>query len=156
MQKNKSAMSMVEIMIGVILLTLIVVPSLNVIVSQTKTVTATRDHSSAAFVAQKIQELCRSFKFDMIEAEQYNADAVKQKQTFEWRLKNDDQYRKHVVNEIEYLIDPAETSIDLLKGINDGANTKTVALAFRFTIKYTGKDQREHLLKISTVITRRE
>ena len=156
MRKKTSAMSMVEIMIGVVLLTLIVVPSLNVIVSQTRTVTATRDHSSAAFIAQKVQELCRSFKFDMIEAEQYNADAAKQQQTFEWRLKNDDQYRKHVVNEIEYLIVPDETNIDPLKGIHDGANKPPVALAFSFTIKYTGKDKREHLLKISTVVTRRD
>lgn len=156
MHETRSAMSMVEIMIGVILLTLIIVPSLNVIVGQTKTVTATRDHSSAAFVAQKVQELCRSFQFDMIEAEQYNADPDKQKQTFEWRLKNDDQYRKHVVNEIEYLIDPDETSIDPLKGIQDDASTPPIALAFGFTIKYTSKDKRDHLLKISTVVTKRE
>jgi len=156
MHKTKSAMSMVEIMIGVILLSLIIVPSLNVIVGQTKTVTATRDHSSAAFIAQKIQELCRSFQFDMIEAEQYSADTNTQQQTFEWRLKNDDQYRKHVVNGIEYLIDPDETSIDPLKSIHDDANTPPIALAFSFVIKYTSKDKRDHLLKISTVVTRRE
>lgn len=147
---------MVEIMIGVILLALIVVPSLHVIVGQTKTVTATRDHSSAAFVAQKVQELCRSFQFDMIEADQYNSDAGKQKKTFEWKLKNDDEYRKHVINGITYNIDPDETRIDVIKGKHDNVNTKVVALAFRFTIEYTSKDQRNHRLEISTAITRRE
>lgn len=156
MRKTTSAMSMIEIMIGVVLLSLIIVPSLQVIVSQTKTVTATRDHSSAAFVAQKVQELCRSFQFDMIEAEQYSADADKQKQTFEWRLKNDDQYRKHVINAIEYQILPDETRIDPLIGAHDGANTPPVTLAFHFTIKYVSKDGRDHRLEISTVITRRD
>lgn len=149
-------MSMVEIMIGVILLTLIVVPSLQVLVGQTKSVTATRDHSSAAFVAQQVQELCRSFKFDMIEADQYSSDAVKQKKTFEWKLKNDDDYSKYVVNSVEYLIDQDYSRIDLIKGLHDGPNTAPMALAFRFAINYTGKDQREHRLEISTVITRRE
>lgn len=156
MRKLTAAMSMVEIMIGVVLLALIIVPSLQVIVGQTKTVTATRDHSSAAFVAQKVQELCRSFQFDMIEADQYNSDATKQKETFEWKLKNDDEYRKHVINGITYHIDPAETRIDPIKGKFDNADTKMVALAFRFTIKYKSKDQRDHRLEISTAVTRRE
>ena len=156
MHKHAAAMSMVEIMIGVLLLTLIVVPSLHVIVGQTKTVTATRDHSSAAFVAQKVQEICRSFQFDMIEADQYSSDAAKQKKTFEWKLKNDDEYRQHVVNDITYLIEPSDTRIDPIKGKHDGANTPPVALAFHFTITYTSKDQRSHRLEISTAITRRE
>ncbi|HAE38412.1 MAG TPA: hypothetical protein DCG57_07210 [Candidatus Riflebacteria bacterium] len=156
MRKNTSAMSMIEIMIGVVLLSLIIVPSLQVIVTQTKTVTATRDHSSAAFVAQKIQELARSFQFDMIEAEQYNADQSKQKQTFEWLLKNDDQYRKHVINAVEYQILPDETRIDPLISANDSAKTRPVALAFHFTIKYISKDGRDHRLEISTVITRKD
>jgi len=87
MHNPRNGMSMIEIMIGVILLALIVVPSLNVIISQTKTVTATRDHSQAAFVAQKIQETCRSYRFDMIEADQYASKPAEQKKTFEWRLK---------------------------------------------------------------------
>ncbi|PKL48506.1 MAG: hypothetical protein CVV42_09470 [Candidatus Riflebacteria bacterium HGW-Riflebacteria-2] len=156
MRKSTAAMSMIEIMIGVILLALIIVPSLQVIVGQTRTVTATRDHSSAAFIAQKVQELCRSFQFDMIEADQYNSNPNMQKQTFEWKLKNDDEYRKHIVNDIVYNIDPEETSIEPIKGKHDGANTKLVALAFHFTINYKSKDQRDHQLKISTAITRRE
>ena len=147
---------MIEIMIGVVLLSLIIVPSLQVIVTQTKTVTATRDHSSAAFVAQKIQELARSFQFDMIEAEQYSSDQSKQKQTFEWLLKNDDQYRKHVINAVEYQILPDETRIDPLISANDSAKTRPVALAFHFTIKYISKDGRDHRLEISTVITRKD
>ncbi len=154
MSTNRSAMSLIEIMIGVILLALIVVPSLRVLIGQTKTVTATRDHSSAAFVAQKVQELCRSFKFDMIEADQYSADTDKQKKTFEWKLQKDDDYKKHVVNGIVYNI--VNSRIDPIKGVHDEPNTMPIAVAFRFAIEYTGKDQREHCLEISTVITRRE
>ncbi|MBR4329616.1 MAG: hypothetical protein IKP71_07160, partial [Candidatus Riflebacteria bacterium] len=67
MKTNKKAVSMVEIMIGVLLLALILIPSLNVIIGQTQTVTATRDHAQAAFIAEKVIEIARSYPFDMLE-----------------------------------------------------------------------------------------
>ncbi len=148
-------MSMVEIMIGVVLLALIVVPSLNVIISQTQTVTATRDHSSAAFVAQKIQEVCRSFKFDMLDADQYT-DEARKKKTFEWKIKNDDEYRKQTVNGIDYLIVPEETAIDPV--LTDAAGPGSIPNVYllKFTVAYEGKDKRNHRLKISTAISQRE
>jgi len=151
----RSGMSMVEIMIGVILLALIVVPSLNVIVSQTQTVTATRDHSSAAFVAQKVQEICRSFKFDMLDADQYS-DEAKKKKTFEWKIKNDDEYRKHPINGIDYLIVPEETAIDPVLTDAAGPGSIPNVYVFKFTIAYEGKDKRNHRLSVSTAISQRE
>ncbi len=153
---HNKGMSMVEIMIGVILLALIVVPSLNVIISQTHTVTATRDHSQAAFVAQKIQETCRSYKFDLIEAEQYASNAVQQKKTFEWKLKNDDELRKQVINGIEYIIDPDKTSIDPVPNQFATGNPAPTVYLFKFSITYVGKDKRDHRLDISTAIAQRE
>ena len=57
----RKAVSLVEVMIGVFLLALILVPSLNVVISQTQTVTSTRDHSQAAFLADKILETAKAF-----------------------------------------------------------------------------------------------
>ena len=79
MSDKKHGVSMVEIMIGVFLLALILIPSLNVVISQTQTVTKTRDHSQAAFLAQKIFETAHSFSFRLLDADQYNNDAEKQK-----------------------------------------------------------------------------
>lgn len=147
---------MIEIMIGVILLALIIVPSLNVIVSQTQTVTATRDHSQAAFVAQKLQEICRSYSFDLIEADQYAADQVKQKKTFEWKLKNDNELKKQLINGIEYIVDPDKTRIDPVPNQFATGNPAPTLYLFKFSITYLGKDKRNHRLDISTAIAQRE
>lgn len=154
MKKIKTGMSMIEILIGVILLALIIVPSLNVILSQTKTVTSTRDHSQAAFVAQKIQEILRSYKFSLIEAEQYAADQALQKRTFEWKLKNSDELKKQVINNIVYLID--DVKIDAVKNPAAGPEQAICAYVVSYSIKYTGKDMRNHRLDISTAISLRD
>lgn len=156
MRFNQSGMSMVEIMIGVILLALIIIPSLNVISSQTQTVTATRDHSQAAFVAQKLQEAMRSYRFNLLDADQYNSDPVMQKKTFEWKLKNADELKKHVINGIEYIVDPALTSVDPVKMKNSDPTTPPSAYLVRFSITYKSKDGRNHRLNISTAISQRE
>lgn len=152
--KKNLGLSMVEVMIGVILLALMVIPSLNVITSKTRTVTATRDHSQAAFVAQKVQETARAFKFDLIESDQYSSDPQMQKKTYEWKLKNEDDFRRHNLNGIEYLID--EVAIDPAVNKEDpDTNQSVILLLFKFTVKYTGKDGRDHSLRINTAISRR-
>lgn len=151
---KKFGLSMVEVMIGVILLALIVIPSLNVITSKTRTVTATRDHSQAAFVAQKVQETARAFKFDLLDSDQYVSNPTMQKKTYEWKLKNEDEYRRHVLNGIEYLID--EVAIDPVFNKEDpDPNQAIILLLFKFTVKYKGKDGRDHNLRINTAIARR-
>lgn len=154
--RQNQAMSMVEIMIGVILLALIIIPSMNVISSQTQTVTATRDHSQAAFVAQKIQEILRSYRFNLIESDQYSSDTAKQKKTFEWKLKNADELRKHVINNIEYLIDPGLTSVDPVVLANSDPSNPPMAYLVKFSITYKSKDGRNHRLNVSTAISQRE
>lgn len=155
MNRNNSGMSMVEIMIGVILLALIIVPSLNVIISQTRTVTATRDHAQAAMLAQKIQEICRSYKFDLISAAPHAGDIAMQQRTFEWRLKNLDEMNKYVINGIEYRVDPASVKITAAENANE---TEQIAILylFSFSIDYTGNDNRDHRLDIATAVAKRE
>ena len=155
MNKNRFGMSMIEIMIGVMLLALILVPSLNVVISQTQTVTATRDHSQAAFLAQKIIETARACSFPMLDADQYNDVPDTQKKTFEYKLKNVDEYKIYNLNGITYTIDPEMTSIDPINTIGAETNTLPSLYAFKFSINYEGKDGRNHYLDISTIIAQR-
>ena len=150
MTNKKYGMSMVEVMIGAILLALMIIPSLNVILSQTQTVTATRDHSQAAYVAQKIQEMCRGYKFSFIDKDNCAGDP---KETFEWKLCNLDEFKKHTLNGITYEI----TNVKIDPSINKETPAMPPFLyLLQFQIKYKGKDRREHLLEISTAISRRE
>lgn len=151
---KRNGMSMIEIMIGVILLALIIVPSLNVITSKTRTVTATRDHSQAAFVAQKIQEMARAFKFDLLDSDKYSSDLQMQKKTYEWKLKNQDEYKRHNLNGIDYLIEDVAIDPALNKEDAD-PNQPAILYLFRFTVKYKGKDGRDHQLRINTAISQR-
>ncbi len=154
--RNKSAMSMVEIMIGVVLLALIIIPSLNVISTQTKTVTSTRDHSQAAFVAATIRETLRSYRFAMIESDQYSSDTTTQRKTFEWKLKNSDELRKHTINNIQYLVDPDSVKIDPVLKTSGSTGQKPAAYLVQYSINYRSKDNRNHRLDISTAIAQRD
>ncbi len=149
---TKNGMSLVEVMIGVVLLALIIIPSLNVITSQTKTVTATRDHANAAFLAQKIQEMCRGYTFDLIEADQYSSKPNEMKKTFEWKLKNDDNYRKHDINGISYEI--KDVKIEPVKN-SEAPTDPTILNVIFFAIEYVGKDKKTHRLEISTALSKR-
>ena len=150
---SKTGLSMIEVMIGVILLALIIVPSLNVIMSQTQTVAGTREHTQAALLAQKIQEIARSYRFDLISMQQYNDDPDKQQKTFEWRVNNTDELKKHVINNIEYTIEnlniePAENMYE--------SEQIPVLYMISFDINYTGSNGKEHRLNIATAISKRE
>ncbi|GAB4275290.1 MAG: hypothetical protein Kow0029_16260 [Candidatus Rifleibacteriota bacterium] len=152
---NKYGMSMVEIIIGVILLALIVVPSLNVINTKTQTVTATRDHAQAAFVAQKIQEMARAFKFEFIEADRYASNPELQRRTFEWKLKNDEEFKKHNLNGIDYNIE--DVAIDpVLNSEDPDPDQIPIVYLLQFTIRYHGKDNRDHEMSINTAISQRD
>ena len=75
----RKAVSLVEVMIGVFLLALILVPSLNVVISQTQTVTSTRDHSQAAFLADKILETAKAWNFNMLDEDRFTSEDTKKK-----------------------------------------------------------------------------
>lgn len=144
---------MVEVMIGVILLALIIVPSLNVIMSQTQNVTSTRDHSQAAFLAQRIEEICRSYSFKLVEADQYSSDPKMQKKTFEWKLKNSNKLNKYESNGITYHV----TNVSIDPAVNSfSPSDPPVMYLVHFSIEYLGQDKRNHRLDIDTAISKRE
>ena len=157
MKTNKKAVSMIEIMIGVLLLALILIPSLNVIIGQAQTVTSTRDHAQAAFLAEKILEIARSYPFDMLEEERHNNDndSSKKEKTFEYRLKNKEEHNTYVVNGITYKIDPKSVFIDPITTKNADKDAIPNIYAVKFTIQYTGKDGRDHHLDIHTILAQR-
>ena len=157
MKTNKKAVSMVEVMIGVLLLALILIPSLNVIVGQTQTVTSTRDHAQAAFIADKILETARSYPFNMLAEESQEKDNDKKKKTFEYRLRNEKEYNTFESNGITYEIDtdPKNTSIDFINIKNASKDAIPNICAFKFLLKYVGKDGKNHQLFIQTILSQR-
>ena len=155
MNYKKHGVSMVEIMMGVFLLALVLIPSLNVVISQTQTVTKTRDHSQAAFLAQKIFETAHSFSFKLLDADLYNNDAEKQKKTLEYKLKNDPNFNTYNLNGITYKLDNNYTSVDPIKTIGAAEDTIPSIYAFKYRIVYTGNDKREHHLDIQTMLSQR-
>lgn len=153
---NKNGMSMVEIMIGVVLLALILLPSLNVIIGKTQTVSSTRDHAQAALVAQRLQEICRSYSFNMIEADQYKSDNLNEEKTFEWKLLNTPELNEITLNGITYKVVQENTSIDPVKTSLTTEDSFPSVYLFKLELKYIGKDGRDHFLNISTAIAQRE
>lgn len=149
----KNGMSMVEVMIGIILLTLILVPSLSVIMSQTKSVTATRDHSQAAFLAQRTEEIARSYAFEFLDSDKYNSNKILQKKTFEWKMNNLVSMNQYTSNGITYniknvLVDPVVNS--------RSPSDPPIMYLLHFTIEYVGQDKRDHRLDIDTALAKRE
>ena len=153
---KKNGMSMIEVMIGVLLLALIILPSLNVITSQTKTVNSTRDHAQVAFIAQSLIEQCRSYQFDLIDAD-HHTDANKKKITFESKLLgndgNDSSLSKIVMNGIEYNVNKEKTKISYLDNENKDLNP---IILFKLVIDYKGQDGKVHEFDVSTAIYKRE
>lgn len=155
-RSGRRGMSMVEIMIGVIILALVLIPSLNVIISETKTVNATRDHTQASFFAQKILESAHACKFDLLDADQYDDDPVTQKTTFEYALENNDDFRTDTINGIKYEV--VKTNDDQVKFAADknDPDVKPSMVFLSFTVKYIGQDKSPHTLDIHTAISRRQ
>ena len=154
----RKAVSLVEVMIGVFLLALILVPSLNVVISQTQTVTSTRDHSQAAFLADKILETAKAWNFNMLDEDRFTSEDTKKK-TLEYRLRdeNDSEYNTYPLNGITYSIssDKNYTSIDPITAINANPDDLPVSYAFKYRIEYIGKDVRDHHLDIHTILSQR-
>ena len=154
---NNKGVSLIEILIGVILLTLILIPSLNVVISQTQTVTTTRDHSQAAFLASKIIEIAKSFDFKMLDSDRYDSNSPEYKKTFEYKLLNEPKYNTHEMNNIVYKIstDKEYTSIDSISFKGASSDALPSAYALKFRILYKGKDGRDHHLDMHTILSLR-
>lgn len=157
---KRSGMSMTEVMIGVLLLALILIPSLNAITSQTKTVTSTRDYAQVAFFAQNLIEQCRSYPFDLIEADHHKDEKMKGK-TFEWRLLNDEGTNTLKTNGIEYKVDTSKTRIDGISNAESNSNNENETSLppiwlFKLVINFKSSNGTEHVFDVSTAIAKRE
>jgi prepilin-type N-terminal cleavage/methylation domain-containing protein len=64
--RGKSGFSLTEIMIGVLIMAVAILPAIMVITSESRTVTGTREHSQAAYLGQRIIETARTFHFDKL------------------------------------------------------------------------------------------
>ncbi len=149
--KAPSGVSLVEILIGIILLVLVLIPSLTVILSETKAVTGTRDHTMAAFVAQNLIETARNYKFAYLDADQYSGQPDIQQTTFEYALTH--QLKEKTINGIKYEVKDAR--IDPVKNTL-APDEPPILVLFKFAIEYTGTDGRNHRLDLSTAIAQEE
>ena len=145
-------LSMVEIMIGVIILALAVIPSLNVIFSETKTVVATRDYSQAAFIGQQIMEKARSYAFRFLDQDNTELTADEKKRTLEYRMQNEAAENTISVNGIVYSVEEFKVTPVPKKGEPD---FKPLALV-SYKIRFKGKDNKNHELEINTAISKQE
>lgn len=157
---HRLGMSIVEVCIGVILLALILIPSMNVLSHGTATVTATRDHLEAVYMAQRVMEAARTYDFNFLAISQQSGSAEQQK-TFEYDAKNDSAdpldrvKQKEVINGITYEIETATFAIQQGKNRSD-ANANVPVVAYRFSIVYTSRDGKKHELPVSAAISRRQ
>ncbi len=152
----RPGMSMVEIMIGVIILALVLIPSLNVIISETKIVNATRDHTQASFFAQKILESAHACNFDLLDANQYKDDPATQKTTFEYALQNNEDFRTETINGIKYEVVKKDDDLVKYAADKNDPDVRPNMVFLSFTVKYIGQDKNPHTLDIHTAINRRQ
>lgn len=151
---SRSGMSMVEIMIGVLILALVLIPSITVIISETRSVTATRDHNQAAFFAQKIIEAAKSYSFEYLSECQFPpSEAAERRKTFEWALKNSNAANTEQINNVVYRvvnprIDPAKNRL--------APDDPAIIMLFSFTVEYRALSGRDHRLDVSTAIFREQ
>ncbi len=147
---------MIEIMVGVLLLALILLPSLKVIIGKTRTVTSTRDHAQAALVAQNLVEMCRSYSFEHIKPYNLKSTDPLVEKTFEWKLLNSSDLNETIINDIVYKVDLSKTSIDPIESKVISSDAPPSSYLFRVTLNYTSKDGKNHSFTLSTVISQRE
>ncbi|MBF0543485.1 MAG: hypothetical protein HQM08_03580 [Candidatus Riflebacteria bacterium] len=148
-----SGMTMVEIMVGVIIMALVLIPSLNVIINQTQTVSSTRDHLLATFMGQKIIEIARTCRFEYLAQDHFPATSSERLKSLEYIMKNDPVKRVERINDIDYRV--VDFKITEVKNKNDLTQPSTLAL-LSFAIEYTPKDGKNHRLDISTAIAQQE
>ncbi|HNV70506.1 MAG TPA: hypothetical protein PKO06_12470 [Candidatus Ozemobacteraceae bacterium] len=159
---NRTGMSIVEVCIGVILLALILIPSMNVLSHGTATVTATRDHLEAVYMAQRVMEAARTYDFNMLSKDQATRSGGDPNKTFEYDATFDDNTdpldrvkQKEQINGVVYEIDKASFKIEQVTNRSD-TGAKVPVVAYRFLIVYKSKDGKNHELPVSAAISRRQ
>ena len=155
-----SGVSLIEILIGLVLLTLLLIPSINVLSSGIRTVAATRDHLQAVFLAQRILEAARTTDFPYLAQFQQPNEKEKIK-TLEWDLTHDKEggperiSREEKINEIVYKISDVKF---------DGVWTKDdpdhkidpIIILIKFSIEYKSREGKSNRFQTSSAISRRE
>jgi len=76
-------MSIVETLVGIIILALVLIPGLNVLISGTKSIRATRDHVLAAYFAHRALETVRSYPFDSLVRQQWPDGSIEAEMTLQ-------------------------------------------------------------------------
>jgi hypothetical protein len=146
--------TLIEILTGAIILALVLIPSLYVLISNTSTISSTRDHVMAAFWAQRILEIARTYPFDKLDMDQFPVGDVRRKDTLEYDMIADDATKDRIplgeqINHIKYFLE--DVKVGYVKTKSDpAANAKLCLISF--TVKYTGLDQRTHKFDVHTAV----
>ncbi|MBI3038655.1 hypothetical protein HYY75_06350 [bacterium] len=146
-------MSMIEILIGVVILSLVLIPSMNVLSSGTQTVLSTRDHEQATFFAQQILEKLRSYPFEYLDKDRFPANSAESKKTFEYEMEKDQNKNTRKINEIIYSV----KSFKIIEVQHKADLNVQPSLALvSFFIEYTTKDGKPHSVEFNTAVSQQE
>jgi len=140
MRTSRAAFSLTEIMVGVAIMAIVIFPVLHVILSETKVVTGTREHSQAAFLGQRILETARTYNFAKLDAfvTEYSG-------------------KEFNVNETKYKVEGMDlVNIQTTDPTPVDDKDKIAAKRLKFSIKYTTRDNNHLSLDLATIIARHE
>lgn len=137
MTSEKTGFSLAEILVGLGIMVIVIFPTLYVITNETKAVTGTREHTTAAYIGQRILEEARTFNFEKLDGA---ADAFK-----ETNLN-----KEFKSNEIVYKVTAME--VKPIK-CSDPAG-KIAAKMLTFTLEYKNRENRTLKLELTTIIAR--
>lgn len=126
---------MTEVMLGILIMAVVIFPSLTVIMNETKAITGTREHTQAAFIAQRVLEAARTYKFDNLE-----------------QFGTEHQAKTFTVNKIDYLVQ----NLLLEEITTTDPPDKIAARKLSFSVQYKTREGRESKLDIATIIARHD
>ena len=121
-------------MVGLVIMAVVLFPTLSAIMSETKTVTGTREHSQAAFLGQRIIETARTYNFEKL------SEFVTEYQNKIFKF-----------NQVEYKVENLVLADVKTKDPPDKIAAKMVT----FSLKYTSQ-RHDMSLDLRTVIGRHE
>lgn len=134
-QTDRFGVTLTEVMVGVLIMAIIIFPSLGVIMNETKVITGTREHTQAAFLAERIIEVARSYNFEKLD--QFGSEY--QAKDFE-------------MNKVTYRV---ETCVFTDVKTTDPADN-IVAKKLSLVVTYSLKSGKEQKLDVSTIIARHD
>ena len=127
--------TLTEIVLGVMIMAIVIFPSLTVIMSETKAITGTREHTQAAFVAERVMEAARTYNFDNLP----DFGSSYQAKTFSF-------------NNIAYIIQ----NLVFEDITTNDTPAKVIARKLSFSVQYKTREGRESNLEVATIIARHD